>query len=66
MQTSRPATVLDRDRHHIDAMLASDHNLKARQIWERPVDDHDADASYTTVAAYISRQRPAHQVNSGR
>jgi hypothetical protein len=62
----RPATVLDRVRHHIDAMLASDHNLKARQIWERLVDDHDADASYTTVAAYISRQRPPHRVNSDR
>jgi lambda repressor-like predicted transcriptional regulator len=54
----RPAAVLDRIRHHIDTMLTSDHDLNARQIWERLVDDHDADASYTTVATYIARKRP--------
>lgn len=55
--TVRPAGVLDRVRHHIDSMLASDHRLTGRQIWERLVDDHDADASYTTVSTYIARTR---------
>jgi hypothetical protein len=48
---NRSAPVLDPIRDTIDGLL--NQNLTAWQIWTHLVDEHDADASYTTVRDYI-------------
>jgi len=53
--TQRKAPVLDPIRQTIDALIGE--NLTAWQIWERLLDKHEADASYSTVRDYLARQR---------
>jgi len=54
----RPPPRLSRLREPITAMLTTDPNLTARQIWERLLDDHNADISYDRVHHYVVRLRP--------
>jgi hypothetical protein len=39
-------------------MLATGPELTVRQIWERLLDDHDANISYDRVHHYVTRLRP--------
>jgi hypothetical protein len=57
-QPPQRATALHRLREPITAMLTTEPNLTARQIWERLFDDHDADISYDRVHHYVVRLRP--------
>jgi len=44
-------------RDLIDAMLAAKPDLAPWRIWERLLDEHDADISYSTVRGHIVRRR---------
>jgi hypothetical protein len=44
---------LDPLHEAITAMLAAEPGLPARHVWERLLDEHDADVSYATVRDYI-------------
>lgn len=57
-QPPQRATALDRLREPITAMLTTEPDLTARQIWERLFDHHDADISYDRVHHYVVRLRP--------
>jgi hypothetical protein len=41
----------------IDTWLTEEPALSARKIWERLLDEHNADISHVTVTAYVTRQR---------
>ena len=56
-QPPRRATALDRLHDPITAMLTAEPGLTVRQIWERLLDDHDADISYARVRDYVIRLR---------
>jgi hypothetical protein len=62
-QPPQRATALDRLRGPITAMLTTEPDLTARQIWERLFDDHDAGISYDRVHHYVIRLKPE---NPGR
>ena len=53
------ASALDRLHDPIIAMLTTEPSLDIRQVWERLVDDHDAEISYARVRDYIIGNRPA-------
>jgi hypothetical protein len=61
----RAAPVLDRVRALIDAMLEEDleappkQRHTARRVFERLVDEHDAEVSYSYVSKYVTGQSPA-------
>lgn len=46
-------------RGTIDTWTAAEPEISALKVWERLLDDHDADIAYPTVAAYLRRHRPA-------
>jgi hypothetical protein len=52
-----PAPVLAPLRPLIDTWLAEEPGLPAYQIWERLLDEHDAEISYLSVNAYVTRCR---------
>jgi hypothetical protein len=52
-----PAPVLAPLRPLIDAWLAEEPGLSACKIWERLLDEHDAELSYLPVSAYVRRRR---------
>jgi transposase len=60
----REAPVLDRVRALIDAMLEEDlqappkQRHTARRVFERLVDEHAAEVSYSYVSKYVHRRRP--------
>jgi len=60
---SRTRAVLDAVREHIDAMLIADvgaprkQRHTARRVFDRLVDEHDAQVSYSYVAKYVHRRR---------
>ena len=56
-QLPQRATALDRLHDPITAMLTSEPHLTIRQIWERLLDDHDAEISYARVRGYVIRLR---------
>jgi hypothetical protein len=39
-------------------MLAAEPELTPWRIWERLLDEHDADVSYSTVRDYLIHRRP--------
>lgn len=41
----------------VEAMLNFDRNLTAWRVWERLLDEHDAEVSYSTVRDYLTRHR---------
>jgi hypothetical protein len=41
----------------IDTWLAEEPGLPAQKIWERLLDEHDAEISYLTVKTYVTRRR---------
>ena len=51
------APVLAPLRGLIDTWLTEEPALSARKIWERLLDEHNADISHVTVNTYVSRQR---------
>src|SRR6266702_1593019 len=53
----RHAPALEPVRDLIDAMLAAKPDLAPWRIWERLLDEHDADISYSTVRGHIVRRR---------
>lgn len=53
------ASALDQLHDPIMAMLATEPSLDIRQVWERLVDDYDAEISYARVRDYIIGHRPA-------
>ncbi len=53
---ARGAPVLGPVRNLIDAMLTVEPQLAHWRIWERLLDEHDADVSYSTVRDYIVRR----------
>jgi TniQ len=48
---------LDQLSDRIDAMLATRPDITVMQIWERLVDDHAAEISYSSVREYVARWR---------
>lgn len=52
------ATAMDRLRGPITDMLTTEPGMTARRIWERLLDDHNADISYDRVHHYVTRLRP--------
>jgi len=50
---------LDPLRDLIDAMLNTDHDMPAWQVWERLTDDGVVRVSYSSVRDYVSRRRSA-------
>lgn len=59
-----PPQAMSRLREPITAMLAAEPDLTARQVWERLVDNHNADISYDRVHYYVVRLRPANPARS--
>jgi len=49
----------------IDAMLDARPDMRAGHIWERLIDDHDANVSYASVRAYVAKRRAAAQTGQG-
>jgi transposase len=55
---------LDTVRDHIDAMLREDlvaprkQRHTCRRVWQRLVDEHGAEISYSSVVAYVGHRRP--------
>jgi len=56
---TRRGSTLDRFHEPLEAMLASEPDLTIRQVWERLLDDHDAEVSYSTVREYVIRHPTA-------
>jgi transposase len=60
----RASPVLDAVRDHIDAMLREDvaaprkQRHTCRRVWQRLVDEHGAEISYSSVVAYVGHRRP--------
>jgi hypothetical protein len=52
-QPARQATAPSRLHDQITAMLASEPRLTIRQIWERLLDDHDADITYARACYHV-------------
>jgi hypothetical protein len=52
-----PAPPLAPLRPLIDTWLAEKPSMPAHQIWERLLDEHDAEISYLSVNAYVTRHR---------
>lgn len=70
--TQYPAPLLAPLRPPIDAWLAEEPGIPAHKIWERLLDEHDAEIGYLSVNAYVTRHRarligktisPAHAKN---
>ena len=41
----------------IDAMLDNQPDIRAGHVWQRLIDDHDANVSYASVRAYVAKRR---------
>lgn len=52
-----PAPVLAPLRPLIDAWLAQEPGIPAYKVWERLLDEHNAEISYITVNSYVTRHR---------
>jgi transposase len=63
---------LDPAKALIDAMLREDLDAPrkqchtARRVWDRLVDEHHIEVSYSTVRAYVARRRPEILAEAGR
>lgn len=57
-QPPQRPSALDQLRGPITTMLRTEPDLPVRQIWERLLDDHDANISYDRVHHYVIRLRP--------
>lgn len=63
----RPAPVMDEFKAIIDGWLETDRSLPAKQrhtarrVWQRLVDEHDADVGESTVRKYVKVVRERHQ-----
>jgi len=62
-QSERPAPALGPWKSTIDRWLAEDHEVPkkqrhtARRVWQRLVDEHDAEVSETTVRRYVAKAK---------
>lgn len=56
-QRPRRSTRLDHLHTHIEAMIQSQPDLPVQRIWERLLDEHDAEVAPGTVRDYVSRLR---------
>lgn len=60
----RVSPVLDTVRDHVDAMLREDlaaprkQRHTCRRVWQRLVDEHGAEISYSSVVGYVGHRRP--------
>ncbi|HEX4100684.1 MAG TPA: IS21 family transposase [Pseudonocardiaceae bacterium] len=67
-----PAPRLDPAKALIDAMLREDLDAPrkqrhtARRVWDRLIDEHHIEVSYSTVRAYVARRRPEILAEVGR
>ena len=52
-----PAPLLAPLRELIDTWLTDEPGLPGYQIWERLLDEHDAEISYQRINAYLTRRR---------
>jgi hypothetical protein len=52
-----PGPVLDPLRELIDTWLTEEPGLSGYKIWERLLDEHDAEISYERISTYLNRQR---------
>lgn len=69
---TQAAPKLDLVREHIDAMLLQDLDAPRKQhqtatrIWNRLLDERDADVSYAVVRDYVRRRRPEIEAEAGK
>jgi hypothetical protein len=56
-QARQPYPALAHARDHIDAWLTGEPGMSSYMIWQRLIDEHDAEVSYATVNTYITSRR---------
>lgn len=51
-----PYPALVHVRHHIDAWLTAEPGISSHKIWQRLIDEHDAEFGYGTVSTYVNKR----------